>query len=734
MSVESFYAALEVDLPGTAPEATVPCFANGEQHKHDDRNASCSVNRATGLWCCHGCGEKGNPYGAATARGRTPAEAMALLEDHGLKEPDDGSAARSVSKGEKTPPSRKRFTTTEADVERYREALNPATVARLGELRGWTAEAIQRLELGLDERGRVTFPVRDRTDKLVGLPRYQPNPERRDGPKVKADAGSRRELFPAPEAVDGEPVYLVEGEPDAVAGASLGVPAVAVPGANKWESSWPERFAGRRVVVCMDSDKEGRKAARRAAEALSGHAAEVKVIDLDPQRDDGSDIGDWALAASRNGGLESGRRALELVVKHAEPIRAPEALDVAELLDELVVFVRRFVAMTAAQARVFALWILHTYTLEAAEQTPYLDISSAEKRSGKSRLLDVAELLANNPLSTANVSDAALFRSIGDAPPSLLFDEIDAIFGPKARDREDLRSLMNAGYRRGAVVLRCVGDGSKQKVERFPVFCPKALAGIGELPDTVADRSLPIRLERRAPGEHVERFRRRDAEHQAAPLRKQAQRFTAQSVKALTGARPDLPSELDDRAQDAAEPLLAIADLAGGKWPERARQAVTELRGGASAEDDSIGVRLLAEVRDVFGKSERMSSADLLEALAAIPEAPWGDWYGKPLSARGLAKLLKPYSIKSRTVRLEDGTTPKGFQREQFDGAWNRYLPPVAGSIRHSATTRTTSGIEANPYPPQEPDVADVKPPANPHGKRDVADVADTERDKGIAA
>jgi len=372
-----------------------------------------------------------------------------------------------------------------------------------------------------------------------------------------------------------------------------------------------------------------------------------------------------------------------------------------------------------------ALWIVHTHALEAAEETPYLAVTSAEKRSGKSLLLEVLELLVPRPLRTTNISDAALFRSIAQEVPTLLFDEIDAIFG-KARDREDLRGMINAGHRRGAEVRR-VGGANRDKLERFAVFCAKALAGIGTLPETVADRSLPIRLERKAPGETVQRFRRRDVEGEAATLRERVERFAAESIEALKAARPELPADIDDRAQDGAEPLLAIADLAGGEWAQRARRAIVELRGGETAEGDSIGVRLLADVRGVFEAlaADRVSTADLLAHLHGLDEAPWAEWHGRSLTARGLSKLLDPYRVRSRTVRFDDGSTPKGYKREQFEDAWKRYLPATAASIRHNATTRTETGIAAETDPPHDRVVADGEEAENPHGERDVADVAD---------
>ena len=426
-------------------------------------------------------------------------------------------------------------------------------------------------------------------------------------------------------------------------------------------------------------------------------------------------------------GIDCDRLRAELRSHKEKRAERPKPEDGAGLLDDLAAFVRRFVVISDAQAAAVALWIVHTHALEAAEETPYLAITSAEKRSGKTRLLEILTRLVARPLATSNISDAALFRSIANDRPTLLFDEIDAIFGPKARDREDLRGMINAGHRRGAEVRRC-GGANRDRLEVFPVFCPKALAGIGTLPETVADRSLPVRLERRAPSEAVERFRRRDVEPEAAALRERVERFAAESIAALGAARPELPADLDDRAQDWAEPLLAIADLAGGEWAQRARRAIVELRGGEPAEDDSIGVRLLADVRGAFETlaADRLSTADLLDHLHGLDEAPWAEWHkGKPLSARGLSDRLKPYRVRSRTVRLDDGSTPKGYKREQLEDAWRRYLPANPASIRHNATTRMGSGIAAETDPPQDRVVADSEEAENPRRERDVADVAD---------
>jgi hypothetical protein len=391
--------------------------------------------------------------------------------------------------------------------------------------------------------------------------------------------------------------------------------------------------------------------------------------------------------------------------------------------------------MSDAQADAAALWIVHTHCFDAAEQTPYLAISSAEKRSGKTRLLEVLELLVARPWLTGRVTAAVLARKVDAEGPTLLLDESDAAFKGEKEYAEALRGLLNTGHRRGGKSTVCVGQGAELSYKDFSTYCPKAIAGIGKLPDTVADRSLPIRLERRAPDEQAERFRRRDVDLEVEPLRVALEQFAAvEMIIALEIARPDLPSELDDRAQDAAEPLLAIADYAAGDWPARARRALVELHGGREIDDESAGVRLLADIQTVFVERDRIATADLLAELHALDEAPWGDWYGRPLSARKLAQMLRPYGVHSRTVRLDDGTTPKGFLREQFEGAWSRYIPSTPLSKRHNATTRSGSGIEADFETPQNGDVADCKSGANPLHDWDVADVADRDAQEAAEA
>jgi putative DNA primase/helicase len=351
----------------------------------------------------------------------------------------------------------------------------------------------------------------------------------------------------------------------------------------------------------------------------------------------------------------------------------------AELLDATVEYLKRFVINTAAQYDAIALWVMHTHGIDAAYATPYMGISSPEKESGKTRLQEALELIVRRPLSTTNISEAALFRSIADRQPTLLFDEVDAIFNPQSH-KEDLRSMLNAGHRRGRTIQRC--EGKTMQVKSFEVFCAKAFGLIGELPETIASRTISIRMKRKARHESVERFRERDVRPVAEPLHDALAAWAAMNKAELQAARPDLPDELSDRQQDGWEPLLAIADLAGADWPRRARRAAITL---AEAPDiNSQRIELLAATKRVFDAegADRLSTHKLIELLASDDESPFVTWWNpdhkdgpRPQTwAPGkLAKLLGHYEISSKQVWYADKNS-KGYERAAFEDDWSRYL------------------------------------------------------------
>jgi hypothetical protein len=303
----------------------------------------------------------------------------------------------------------------------------------------------------------------------------------------------------------------------------------------------------------------------------------------------------------------------------------------------------------------------------------------------------VTALLVTLAVEAINVTPAYLFRKVGseEGRPTILHDEIDTVFGPRARDNEEIRGLLNAGHRRGGVAGRCVVRGKQVFTEEIPAYCAVALAGLGGLPDTILSRCAVVRMRRRAPAELVEPFRRRLHEPEGHALRDRIEAWAAQALPGVTDSWPVMPGGVTDRDADVWEALLAVADAAGGAWPGRARVAAVALVADSKGGSPSLGVRLLADLKEVFGTNDVMGTEEIIRALCGLDEAPWSDLRGKPIDARGIATRLKEYGIKSTTVRV-CGRTPKGYCRVDLHDAWERYLsvPPIATAT--SATSATT--------------------------------------------
>ncbi len=361
-----------------------------------------------------------------------------------------------------------------------------------------------------------------------------------------------------------------------------------------------------------------------------------------------------------------------------KPEPAWEQLDGAQLLDRVEAFLVRFVAYPSDAARVaHVLWVAHTHLMGAWESTPRIAFLSPEPGSGKSRALEVTELLVPRPVHAVNTSPAYLFRKVSDeaGPPTLLYDEIDTVFGPKAKDNEDIRGMLNAGHRRGAVSGRCVIRGKTVDTEELPAYCAVALAGLDDLPDTIATRSVIVRMRRRAPHEPVEPFRHRLNAAEGHVLRDRLADW-AESVEAIVaGAWPDMPDGIEDRNADVWEALLAVADAAGGAWPERARCAAVTVVTEISPDRGSLGIRLLADLRDAFAAadSDKLATGQVLDYLTSLDEAPWGDLRGKPLDARGLSRRLARYGVTPRSLRIGVDVF-KGYERGHLLDVWSRYL------------------------------------------------------------
>ncbi|BBC33571.1 DNA primase [Streptomyces graminofaciens] len=356
----------------------------------------------------------------------------------------------------------------------------------------------------------------------------------------------------------------------------------------------------------------------------------------------------------------------------------------AALLDGVEAFHRRFNVFPHEAAYVaVALWDAHAHLIDCFDSTPRIAFLSPEPGSGKSRALEIVETLVPRPMVAVNASAAALFRSVSDpnGRPTILFDEIDTVFGPKAGDNEELRGFINAGHRRKGVTYRCVGD--QQTVTPFPSYTALAVAGLGSLPDTILTRSVIIRMRRRARNEHVEPFRAGLHEPEGNKLRDRLAEWAEQARGFVMGAWPDMPEGVTDRPADVWEPLLAIADVVGGEWPRRAREACVALVKASQANDKgSLGIRLLTDLRDhVLIGIDRLPTVAILDRLNALDDAPWADLGGRPLDNRRLSKMLGEYMtadnepIASRNIRTSGGVL-KGFYADDLTDAWARYCPP----------------------------------------------------------
>jgi hypothetical protein len=330
--------------------------------------------------------------------------------------------------------------------------------------------------------------------------------------------------------------------------------------------------------------------------------------------------------------------------------------------------------------------------MEAWESTPRLAFLSPEPGSGKTRALEITETLVPRPIEAINATPAYLFRKVSDpaGPPTVLFDEIDTVFGPKARDHEEIRGILNAGHRRGAMAGRCVIRGRTIETEELPAYCAVALAGLGALPDTILSRAVIIRMRRRAPREPVEPYRRRIHAPMGNQLRERLAAWASAHQEELRAARPLMPDSVEDRDADVWEPLLAIADAAGGPWPERARVSAVSLVSLTRVASPSLGIRLLGDLRALFGERDCMSTEAILDGLRNMEEAPWNDYRGKPIDARRLARVLEPYGVKSKQVRIDPTTTLKGYTREDLSDPWARYLGPAANGSETCETSETS--------------------------------------------
>jgi hypothetical protein len=362
-----------------------------------------------------------------------------------------------------------------------------------------------------------------------------------------------------------------------------------------------------------------------------------------------------------------------IILPEPEPWADP--VDTAHLLDELTDALHRHMIMPPESETATALWIAHTWVFDRFDRTPRLAVTSPTKRCGKSTLLEILQSVSRRALRADSISASGVFRAVEAlSPVSLLVDEADS-FLP---DNEELRGILNSGFARDGQVVRVVETRDGHVPVAFSTFAPVALAAIKAVPDTVADRSVPIRLARKAKNEKVTLLRAPGSRTALAEIARKLARWSADNRDNLS-AEPSIPAAMGDREGDISVPLLSIADHASREWGENARKALLAVFGARARDhgDSEIGVLLLTDLKAIFPEDPdaKMGSKDLCDRLAKIEESPWAEWSkGKPITQHGLARLLRPFKVRPGTIRSGENTE-KGYHRKSFDDAWKRYLP-----------------------------------------------------------
>lgn len=369
----------------------------------------------------------------------------------------------------------------------------------------------------------------------------------------------------------------------------------------------------------------------------------------------------------------------------------PEPVDGAALFNDLSGTFSRYLALQPYQPEALVLWSIFSYCFNASNIAPKLLIHSPEKRCGKTTLLDVLSELVWQPLLASNITPAVIFRVIENVGGTIMIDEADTFI----RNNTELAGVINSGHRKKhAVVWRC--DGDKNVPKAFSTWAPTVIAMIGKPQDTIVDRSIIITMRRKTAEEHVDRFIQHKAEVELKVLAQKIARWCADNFDDLCEADPRMPEGLNDRAADNWRPLLAIADLIGADCSMVARKAAVHLnQRDLDEEGTSAPTLLLSDIYDIFEmeKDNRIATDKLLQYLLDMEERPWADWNrGRAITASQIAKHLRPFGISPKKMRF-GSVTIRGYEREQFDDAFIRYL---AGTLEHR---------ECSVVPPEEEDM-----------------------------
>ena len=357
-----------------------------------------------------------------------------------------------------------------------------------------------------------------------------------------------------------------------------------------------------------------------------------------------------------------------------------DPVDGGQLIHDLCQVFNEYSHLPAGSSLTLSLWTILTYCYDMFGILPMVALLSPEKRCGKTTTLETLAKLCYRAIPASGISSAAVYRVVEAVKPCLLIDELDSVIA----ENEPLRGILNSGHRKAtAFVIRCVGDNSMP--ETFSSWCPKAVAAIGRLPETLQDRALIVHLQRKQVGEVVTPHGiKHTNDPRFAEIRSRIIRFVTDNIEALRATDPAPLITENDRAADNWRPLLVIAKICGEIWENKAREVASR---ADSTDIDSIGTKLLMDIETIFDeqKCDNMFSRDLVKGLTRLEGRPWDDFSrGKRLTTSVLATLLEPFGVRPKSVRTAEGTA-KGYSTQDFKDTFGRYIPD---SCRHNVTSQ----------------------------------------------
>lgn len=732
-------ARLSVDLDKARANLPLPALlerlGHGDAAKksarcpfHDDKAASFSVSQmSSGRWwwtCYAGCGKGDEADFIAKLEGIDNATALKRYGE--LAGANGSNGVKWTRIGDPVSDALKIFGGTVVKPEPAKlEPLTAKVAARLADWRKYSPGFVKEISdagiIGLYEPNK-------REGKLIAFPVTGGVHYRKADGSWRYTEGAKASLMALSIVVPDRDVHCLESPWDALAYADITKErnVIATRGASNI-APLAELLAGHKGVIYLwaQNDPAGQKWAESIREALpdasvrlcvvpkefkdlndllraKGKSCELEVDMAIAKAEDFPVATGTAPAAQVGGGEPILSGGVEIpqtpgalnsqlprplsdsgTDKHSESCDSPAQTlsSLGDILDAIVAFLRRYMAFSIEeQSDAVALWIANTYVYNQWQYVPYLHIFSPEKRCGKSVLLGCIKLLAARPNKFSNTSNSALFRYIDQNKPTILWDEVDNIFVDKKANAE-LIGMLNDGYEQGAKVIRCRDMG--RGIDEFDVFCPKALTGIGELPDTTHDRCIDIHLVRQNDRSNLGKFRVVLAKPEAEVIRAKLESW-GRSANDMASEKIEFVKSTEPRVEDITEPLLAVAQRAGPEWSQRGRDAMLALF--VEHEDQSTGAALLSCIRDIYltkGKEE-MTSSDLVAALIAVEQAnaPWVGWWeadikrGQPHGPQQkLARMLGRFGIKPKRMLGDDfDDNIRGYLRADFVDAWSKYL------------------------------------------------------------